>query len=109
MSTRRFGWLLLACGLLAGDAAAEPDGAAVFQAHCARCHGESGRTDTAAARALKVRPLVNDPQLARMDATAIAEAIRTNPKHQGIGALIDMSPRDLAAAAAFVRELARGR
>lgn len=109
MSRRRLGPLLLAAGMLVTDAAAEPDGAAVFQAHCARCHGESGKTDTASARALKVRPLAADPTLARMDTAAIVEAIRSNPKHQGIGALADLGADDLAAAAAFVRELARGR
>ncbi|MCW5891238.1 MAG: c-type cytochrome [bacterium] len=89
--------------------AAEPDGSAVFQRHCATCHGASGRTDTPHARALKVRPLADDPTLAGMDVVAIVEAIRSNPKHQGIGALTDLDAARLTAAAEYVRTLARGR
>lgn len=41
-------------------------GAEVFKARCAKCHGDTGRTEPAIARALKVRPLANDATLAGM-------------------------------------------
>lgn len=100
--------LILVCGLGDTTVAAGPDGAAVFHAHCARCHGESGQTDTSNARPLKVRPLADDAELARMELDAIVEAIRSNPKHRGVGALTDIDPAELRAAAAFVRTLAAG-
>jgi mono/diheme cytochrome c family protein len=98
--------------LVAVAAAAEPrprDGAAVFRAHCARCHGESGETDAPGARALKVRPLVGDAELARMTPADIVKAIKTNPKHQGVGALKDVGDAEVEAAARFVKELAAKR
>jgi mono/diheme cytochrome c family protein len=101
-------------GVVAGAALAvvpawaEPDGAAVFQKRCAPCHGASGRTDTPAARALKVRPLADDPVLARMTPSELVHAITSNPKHRGVSALADAAPADIEAAARFVHELAAG-
>lgn len=99
------GGLVLATGV----ASAAPDGAAVFQARCASCHGPSGRTDTSAARALKVRPLADDPKLARMTPSELVRAITSNPKHRGVNALADADAADIEAAARFVHELAAGR
>ena len=96
----------------AGCAAPEPtprDGAAVFKARCARCHGDSGETDTSNARALKVRPLVNDAKLAQMAPADIGKAIKSNAKHQGIGAVVDLEDADLGVVAVFVKELAKKR
>ena len=45
---------LLFLTLLAG--AASPDGAATFKANCASCHGEKGRGDGPAAKALDPKP-----------------------------------------------------
>jgi mono/diheme cytochrome c family protein len=105
--------IVVLCRLLAAGTAPAaprpPDGAAVFKARCARCHGESGRTDTASGRVLKVRPLVADDQLARMTVEDIVTAIRTDAKHQAVGALGDVSDRELEAAARFVKELAARR
>ncbi len=86
-----------------------PDGAAVFHTRCAPCHGESGKTDTESARALKVRPLTDDATLAQMNPAALVEAIRENPKHQGVAALVGISEAELRATAAVVRQLAQPR
>jgi mono/diheme cytochrome c family protein len=85
------------------------DGAAVFKARCARCHGESGKTDTAAARALKVRPLVDDAKLAQMALADIAKAIKADAKHQRVDSVVDLDDADLGAVAVFVKELAKKR
>ena len=61
----------------AGAGGTPRDGAAVYAAACARCHGASGKSDTDEARALKVRPLADDPELARMSPREIATAIRS--------------------------------
>jgi len=97
-------------GALWVGAAAEPSGprggAAVFKARCARCHGESGKTDTPGARALKVRPLANDARLAGMTSAEIVRAIEADAKHEALGALTGVDDAELRAAAAFVKELA---
>jgi mono/diheme cytochrome c family protein len=95
-----------------GPALAEPgapDGAAVFEARCARCHGGSGRSDTTDARALKVRPLVDDREVARMTPAEIVKEITSNAKHHGVGAVTDIDEQELAAVAGFVKELAKKR
>ena len=81
-------------------------GAAAFRARCARCHGESGRTETQSARVLKVRPLVADSKLAQMTPAEIVAAVKANAKHQGVDALKDVDDAELRAAAAFVKTLA---
>ena len=102
--------LLLAAVAFAGATeSGRPDGAAVFRARCARCHGESGRTDTAIAHPLKVRPLVGDPALARMTTADLVREIKSNAKHEGVGALTDLDDAELEAAAAFVKKLATTR
>jgi mono/diheme cytochrome c family protein len=103
--------IVLIGALGVGPAVAEPppDGAAVFKTRCARCHGESGKTDTPDARALKVRPLANDAKLARMAPGDIVQAIKSNAKHQSAGAVIDVDDTELGAVAVFVKELAKRR
>jgi mono/diheme cytochrome c family protein len=101
---------VLAAGALAvGTATAdpgEPDGAAIYQSRCAACHGRSGKTDTANARALKVRPLVHDAKLAKMAPADIMKAIKSNPKHRGMSAVTGLDDSQLGAAAVYVKELA---
>ena len=80
--------------------------AAVFRARCARCHGKTGKSDTPDARSLKVAPLVDDAQLARMTPAEIATMVRSDAKHRGVVALDDA---DLDAAAPFVKDLASRR
>lgn len=100
-------WLVGALGLGASVAlAAPPEGALVFGAHCARCHGQSGKADTPQARALKVRPLVNDAAIARMTAADVVQAIRSDAKHQSMGSLTDVDDAEMQAVAAFVKGLA---
>jgi mono/diheme cytochrome c family protein len=102
--------MLFIGALAVGSAVAEsgpPDGAAIFQARCARCHGESGKTDTAGARALKVSPLANDAKLARLAPPDIVKAITSNAKHQSLGAVADLDDTELGAVAIYVKELAR--
>jgi mono/diheme cytochrome c family protein len=104
--------VLLVAALLAGGVRAEPaasGGAAVFQTHCAGCHGDSGRADTPGARALKVRPLAGDPALARMQVAAVVTVITSNAKHRCLGALTGVDDAALGLAAGFVRHVAKGR
>jgi mono/diheme cytochrome c family protein len=66
--------ILLAVGT--GASAAEPDGAALYQAKCASCHGADGRGDTPVGKALKLKSLL-DPRWAAEDApAAIAKVVR---------------------------------
>jgi mono/diheme cytochrome c family protein len=104
--------ITLATTLALGPALATdvpPDGTALFASHCARCHGQSGKANTSTARALKVRPLVNDAHLAKMAPADIVRAMRSNPKHQGVGAPVDLGDGELEPIAVFVKDLAKQR
>ena len=48
--------VILAAALAAGTALAE-DGAALYKAKCASCHGAEGKGDTPVGKVLKVKPL----------------------------------------------------
>lgn len=114
---QKVAWLNFATAFLVGalrigaavtDAGAQ-DAATVYKAWCARCHGESGKSDTPEARALKVRPFVHDPKFAKMALADIVHAIRSNPKHRDMGAMIGLEDSEVGAAAVFVKELASKR
>ena len=102
--------LLFLLGLLVARAAGEsapPDGATVFKERCAKCHGESGRSDTADARALKVRPLIDDKQIAAMSTGDLVRIIKEDARHRGLGSLSDVDEGQIGAAAVFVKSLAK--
>ena len=93
---------LLACSLPALTFAA--DGAALFKQHCASCHGDTGKADTAAGKALKVPPLAGDAKVAGMSDADVIAAIKTNEKHKSF--LKKLSDDDLATVATHVKGIA---
>lgn len=102
--------LLFLLGLIGVSAAGEPpppDGATVFKERCAKCHGESGRSDTADARALKVRPLIDDAAIAARSPADIVRIIKEDSRHRGLESLSGVDDAQLGAAAAFVKGLAK--
>jgi len=82
------------------------DGAAVYKANCAKCHGDAGQADSAAAKAMKVPALAGDTKIAGMADADLAKAISENKKHAGLKSL---SADDIAAAAKFAKGLAGGK
>jgi mono/diheme cytochrome c family protein len=92
----------LAIGLAGAVLAA--DGAAVFKQHCANCHGETGKADTAAGKALKVPPLAGDANVAGMPDADVAAKVKSNDKHKTF--IKKLTEDDVAAVAAYVKGLA---
>ena len=80
------------------------DGAAVYKAQCAKCHGEDGRADTAAAKAMKTPAVRGDAKVAATAPADLVKKIKESKKHAGL--VKQLSEDDLAAAAAHVKELA---
>jgi mono/diheme cytochrome c family protein len=99
---------IVALATAAGSArAAEPDGAALYAANCAKCHGPTGNADTPVAKAMKVASL-HDPKLAASDGPAfVVDHVRTDPKHATVSKSV--KDADLAAIASFVQTLASGK
>jgi mono/diheme cytochrome c family protein len=68
--------LVLALFLLGGGSALAADGAALYKASCASCHGADGKADTPAAKAMGV------PALKPMGAEALTKYVQSNAKHK---------------------------
>lgn len=89
--------LLVAAGAVA-------DGAAVFEKNCAMCHGASGKSDTAAAKAMKVPPLAGDADVAGASVDDLVAKVKANEKH---GAMLKkVADDDLKSAVEHAKGLA---
>jgi mono/diheme cytochrome c family protein len=99
-------WLTASMFVLALPAWAEgPDGKAGFDEHCAKCHGDTGHSDTAVGRAMKV-PALADQKWGEDAEEKIQTAFRENPKHKSVAAKV--SDADLEAIVGYVKSLASG-
>src|SRR5262250_1761333 len=83
---------------------ASADGAAVFKAQCAKCHGDTGKADTTVGKAMKVPPLAGDANIQKMSEADVAARIKGNAKHPPT--VKSLSDDDINAVAAFVKQLA---
>ena len=90
--------------LITGSAALASDGAALYKAQCAKCHGDTGHADTTIGKAMKVPPLVGDANIQKMSASDVAARIKGNAKHPPT--VKSLSDDDMNALAAYVKELA---
>jgi mono/diheme cytochrome c family protein len=97
--------LPLALVVVAASAAAAADGAAVYKQNCASCHGETGKADTPAGKALKAPALAGDATVAGMSDADLQKKIEGNAKHQSF--IKKMSADDVTAVATFVKGLAK--
>ena len=82
------------------------EGAAVYKTNCAKCHGDSGKADTAVAKAMKVPALAGDEKVMKMPDADVTARIKSNPKHATI--IKALSDDDVAAVATYVKKLAAG-
>jgi mono/diheme cytochrome c family protein len=87
--------------------ASAEDGAAVFKAQCAKCHGETGESDTAPGKALKVPQLKGDAKVAGMSVDDIIKSVKANEKHKSF--VTKLSDEQIKAAAGVAKQLAGGK
>lgn len=80
------------------------DGAAVYKEKCAKCHGETGASDTAMGKSMKVQPIAGDAELAAKSIDEIVAAIKESKKHKR--PVTSLPDDELKASAAVVKELA---
>ena len=102
----RFRTLLGAVGmfLVASETAVfAADGAAVYKASCAKCHGDDGRADTTVGKTLKVPALAGDAKVAEASQADVVKRIKENPKHSSFSG--KLSAEDVDAVAAYVKTL----
>jgi cytochrome c len=91
-----------AVGLALTPLSAVADGAAVWKAQCAKCHGEAGAADTPAGKALKAPPLAGNDKVSGMTAADLVAAIKASKTHAGL----KLADADLETAAGYAKELA---
>jgi mono/diheme cytochrome c family protein len=97
--------LVTALGLAVASVSLAADGAAIFKQHCASCHGETGKSDTAAGKAMKVPALAGDAKVAGMSDADLVAAIKANKKHAPALKKVTADD-DLAAVATYVKGVA---
>lgn len=102
----RPGLVIAAAVLIAGTAelAVGLDGAAIYKAQCAKCHGDTGQSDTGVAKAMKVPALAGDASIQKMSDADLAAHIKGSTKHPA--AVKGLNESDLNAVAAHVKQLA---
>jgi mono/diheme cytochrome c family protein len=99
-------FLVAACTLTVAGVSLAADGAALFKQNCASCHGETGKADTPAGKAMKVPPLAGDAKVAAMPEADVTAKIKSNAKHAAV--LKKVTDADIATLAAHVKGLAAG-
>jgi mono/diheme cytochrome c family protein len=103
-------WIVgLAIALLSTVAAsaAHADGKALYDANCAKCHGQTGLADTTTGKAAKAKAFKGDQKLMGDDVAAVVTKSVRDPaktKHKEVGKKV--SDEDLAAIAVYVKALA---
>jgi mono/diheme cytochrome c family protein len=99
--------LTLGASLLTPMYAAAEDGAAVFKAQCAKCHGETGESDTPPGEALKVPHLQGNAKVAGMSLEDIVKFVKANEKHKSV--ITKLSDEQINGAAGVAKQLAGGK
>lgn len=88
--------------LFAGATALAADGAAISKAQCAKCHGDTGHSDTTIAKAMNVPALAGDANVQKMSDADIVVRIKGNAKHPPT--VKSRSDDDINAVGAYVEQ-----
>lgn len=88
---------------------ARADGKELFEANCAKCHGQTGLADTKTGKAAKAKKFQGDEKLMAADmADFVRKTVRDPEKKKHHEVAKKVSDEDLAAIAVFVKVLATG-
>lgn len=80
------------------------DGGAIFKQQCAKCHGDSGKSDTAVGKKMNIPPIAGDGEIAAMSDEDLTKKILASEKHpKGVK---NLPAADAGAVATFVKQLA---
>jgi mono/diheme cytochrome c family protein len=98
----RSGIVLATLVLLAGSMCFAEDGAAIYKAKCAMCHGPTGTPSAGMAKMMGIKP-VSDPSMAALTVAQISSTVKNGKgKMKPIAGLTDPQ---VAAVAAYFKTL----
>lgn len=105
----RFAASILGVLVLAGLAVAvvradDSDGAGLYDANCAKCHGTTGAADTVVGKAMKAAAF-NTAEWADVEPAVVVQKFHENPKHKAVGSKV--SDADLEVITGYLHELAK--
>src|SRR5262245_32726487 len=106
------GWLLASVGSAPATPVAPitlEQGRAIYQRHCADCHGPEGRGDGQQATSLSPRPgnLISAQTSAKSDQELLKTIAKGRPRTAMVGWEDRLSPEDQAAVLAYIRSLVK--
>ena len=81
--------------LLGAGSALAADGAALYQASCASCHGADGKADGPVAKAMKVSPVAG----ISMSPEAVVKAVQASDRHKAVAGKLSAEELDAIARA----------
>ena len=85
--------------LLANASGATADGAAIYSANCAKCHGATGNADTPVGKAMKAPVLAGTSHTVEQ----VTKAVREDPKHKAVSPKVE--DEEIAELVAFLETL----
>jgi mono/diheme cytochrome c family protein len=80
------------------------DGAAVYKAQCAKCHGDTGESNTPAGKTLKVPAIKGDAKVAGASVEELVKTAKANEKHKSF--ITKITDEQLTGAAGEMKKLA---
>jgi len=95
--------VLIACLALASTAFAAADGAAIFKAKCAMCHGPNGDASSGMAKSMGLKPLAS-PDVQKMS-DADLTALVTNGKGKMPASKGKLTDDEISAVVKYVKTL----
>ena len=97
---------VLAAALSSGSPRQGPDGKAIFDAHCKKCHGASGKPSAAMKRLLPELPVWDASFFAQRSDDQIVQVLM-NGKGKNMKPVKDvLKPEEMLAVAKYIRTLA---
>lgn len=97
--------LLVAAGTFSSAAAQAPDGKALFEEHCQRCHGEAGTPPKAMKKRYPKAVTFDAKFVASHSEDSVVKVLTRGKNEDMVSFKMKMSPQEMAAVAKYVREL----
>lgn len=97
-------FVLVAAVLLAGSMCFAEDGAAIYKAKCAMCHGPAGTPSAGMAKAMGIKP-VSDPSIKSLTDAQVEAVVKNGSSNGKMKPVAGLSDAQVKAVAAYFKTL----